>query len=500
MRRTLCIMTAISVIMAMGTPVFAMGDAGGLGEPAPNGAVAGMPDVGHVAAQRVSTKGIGATEGKALLDALKTAVMEINGTTISVNDISTQGNADAHLTAQDSAGDSSSVDAYFQSRSFLHQVSQWSGGMIDHFMITKVQKPGFFDKQFTVSVDAYINKFHVAKSSAKKLKIVIAPVHVGQPSYYIAGTEFSANRLSAEITREMANALVQSGRFDVLDRSGDPAVEQELDLIGSGKADKQNLAKLNQTIPADVVLLGNIESVEYLRHSQSLAISDRPLVSYDGRWAFSDRVVNVTTSAVISSGEFVGAFPKVGPTTMPINVDPGRLLATVENAVVTRAVAQLIREVYPITVVSIQGDVVILSQGGDSLRIGEAYQLVKAGQLLRDPQTGEPIGHIKMPVGTLMVDRVDERLAYGHLLDGHLTSLATDGSVRVGEAVAELMAHHVSKANTARVGVVEQDFPGEKDRETTAGGDRLGGSKQRQVGGEAPKVVQPVAPKDDPNW
>lgn len=68
--------------------------------PASTPAVAAMPDVGHVSAQKVSTQGVGATEEQALLEALKTAVMEVNGTTISVADLSVREDAQAHLQAR----------------------------------------------------------------------------------------------------------------------------------------------------------------------------------------------------------------------------------------------------------------------------------------------------------------------------------------------------------------------------------------------------------------
>ncbi len=399
-------------------------------------AVAAMPDTGHVTALKISTQGSGSSEEQALLEALKSAVMQVNGTTISVADLSVKGDAQEHLQAHDSNGDSARFDAYLHSEDFVHAVAAQSGGVIDHFTITKVDKPRFLSKQYTVAVDAFINQFHAAKGSAKKLKIVVAPVRVPQASYDIGGVQVSGATLSSELTRRMTTALVQSGRFDVLDRASDPAVAKELELIGSGGTDRVNLARLNQTIPADVVLASSIDTLGYSRHSQTLVISDRPLVSYDGRWAFSDKIINVTTSELMSSGQFDGQFPAVAPTTMPVTVDGARLLASAEEQIAHDAVAQAIREIYPVTVVSIQGTTVILSQGGASVHAGADYTLMKAGQLIKDPQTGETIGHAKTPVGVIQIDRVDDKLSYGHLVSGNPATLATDGSVRLGEQVA----------------------------------------------------------------
>lgn len=478
---------------------------------ASNPAVAAMPDVGHVSAQKIATQGVGATEEQALLEALKTAVMEVNGTTISTADLSVREDVQEHLQANDSNGNSASVDAYLQSKDFIHAIAQRSGGVIDHFKITKVESPGVLNKSYRVSIDAYIDKFHSAKSSAKKLKIVVAPVRASLSSYNIGGMQISGEKLSEEITKRITDALVQSGRFDVLNRSSDSQVQQELQLISSEQTDKQNLAKLNQTIPADVVLVGSIDSLAYTRHSRDLAISDRPLVSYDGHWAFSDKVINVTTREVMSSSQVSGDFPSVAPTTMPISVDAQGLLATAEGKIVSEAVSKLIRELYPITVVAIQGNVVVLSQGGSSLEVGKTYQLMKAGALIKDPQTGETIGHIKTPVGAIQVDRVDEKLSYGHLVSGSLTALATDGSVRIGDALspvvavtasAESRAQHNPSSNAKILSrptqtQVEEPAPPTDVHHRAAASNRKNRPETQKDGalqGSAPP------PKTDPNW
>jgi len=477
--------------------------------PASAPAVAAMPDVGHVSAQEVSTQGVGATEEQALLEALKTAVMEVNGTTINIADLSLKENAEAHVQASDSDGNSGHADAYLQSQDFIHAISQQSGGVIDHFKITKVESPGLLSKTYKVSIDAYINKFHAANASAKKLKVVVAPIRVSLPSYDVGGLQVSADKLSAEITQGITNALVQSGRFDVLSRSDDPAVAQELQLISSGQTDKQNLAKLNQTIPADVVLAGSIDSLAYIRHSQDLAISDRPLVSYDGHWAFSDKVINVTTSEVMGSSQISGDFPSVAPTTMPVSVDSQGLLAAAEKKIVTDAVSQLIRQIYPITVVSVQGGTIVLSQGGSSLQVGKTYQLMKAGALIKDPQTGETIGHIKTPVGVVQIDRVDDKLSYGHLVSGSAAELTTDGSVRVGDPVASMVAAASAPvqpakqipATTQQAARQSHTKSGLTGRSAQPGNTHV---RPNHVHGQGESNSQPVeqapSPKADPNW
>lgn len=397
--------------------------------------VAVMTDTGHVEAQKISTQGSGSTEAEALTDALKKAVMQVNGTAISMASLSINGNADAHIQASNSAGQTYSEDDYLQSKENMEAVAQSSGGLIDHFTITKVDKPSLLSKGYMVSIDAYINKYHAAGASSKKLKIIVAPIHSSQGTYQIGDLQISRDELSKKITQRIENALVQTGRFDVLNRDSNPEIDQELNLISSGETDKSNLAKLNQTIPADAILIGSIDAMNYDKHSQTLTISDHPLVSYDGHWGISSKIVNVITRETINSDQFSGDFPKVGPTTLPTSVDSQGLLSKAEDSMANQIASQVVKELFPITIVSIQGDTIVLSQGVSSVHEGQSYQLMKAGQEIKDSQTGEVIGHVKSPAGILMIDRVDDKMSYGHLTGGTVTALAADGSVRLDKAV-----------------------------------------------------------------
>lgn len=440
------------------------------------------------------------------MEALKTAVMQVNGTSISVADLSVEEKTSAHMEAKDSDGNAASLDASLQSQTFMHAVAQRSGGVIDHFTITKIEKPGLLNKQYTVFVDAYINKFHAAAGSAKKLKIVVAPVRLSQAQYDVGGLQVSAATLSDDLTQRITNALVQSGRFDVLNRDANPAVAEELQLISSGGTDKKNLAKLNQTIPADVVLAPSLDALAYTRHSQNLAISDRPLVSYDGHWAFSDKIINVTTSELMGSAQFQGDFPKVSPTTMPVNVDGQGLLAAAEDKIVNDAVAQIIQDLFPITVVSVQGNVVVLSQGGSALEVGKTYRLMQAGQLIKDPQTGEVIGHVTMPIGEVAIDRVDDKLSYGHLVQGSPSSLATNGSVRIGKVVAtsDDVASSASASSNGSDGAPH--IAATKNSKSVQGAGEnnrapsLTAKPPQQTGQQQPQDGAAPPPKTDPNW
>ena len=58
---------------------------------------------------------------------------------------------------------------------------------------------------------------------------------------------------------------------------------------------------------------------------------------------------------------------------------------------------------------------VILSQGGQAVKVGASYFIVSLGKELKDPQTGESLGRTETACCDVLIDRVSSNLAYGHL-------------------------------------------------------------------------------------
>ena len=72
-------------------------------------------------------------------------------------------------------------------------------------------------------------------------------------------------------------------------------------------------------------------------------------------------------------------------------------------------------QTFPITVASREGNRVILSQGGQSVREGARYALVSLGQEIKDPQTGQSLGRTEYDCCEVVIDKVTPTMSQGHL-------------------------------------------------------------------------------------
>jgi len=381
-----------------------------------------VPDVGKLTTVKVNAEGFGGSAGEAVGEAMRLAILQVNGASFDMSSLNVKYGLDATM-GQDSAS--------LRASSFVEAVRQRSGGVIQSLRIVTLTEPDTKNLRFKAQIEADIAKFDTPESM-KKVKLVIAPLTFDSSSLNMGDKTLPAAQVAAALRQRIVDALTNTGRFAVLDRDSDPAVQAELDRITSGQAPSAETAKLSQASSADLVWMGHVGQLQYDRHARRLQTSDRELVNYSGGWALTEKLVNVATRQVALSDSLRGEAPSTEPTTLGSNVDSDKVLADMTDELVKQVVASVLQGTFPVSVVSRDGMSVVLSQGGQALRAGARYDVVKLGKEVKDPQTGQSLGRADAPCCTVVVDRVATNLSYGHLegVTGSLDALP-DGSLQV---------------------------------------------------------------------
>jgi len=398
-------------------------------------AAAPVPDVGKLESVKVTSEGFGATASEAVSEAMKLAILQVNGAAIDMSSINTRFGLDVTLN-QDSAS--------LRGNSFSDAVRQRSGGVIQNFRVTDLSEPMLPRGKFKATIEAGIAKF-AAPTDLKKIKLVVAPLRLDRASVVVGDRSYPAAQVAANMRQRILDALVQTGRFAVLDREFSPDLQQELDMIASGNSPSAEMAKLSQAVSADLIWSGRINGLAYNRHARQLRTSNRELVSYSGGWSVTQKLVNVATRQVMTSDSLRGVAPSTEPTTLSRGVDSDRILGNMTTEIVNGVVASILTRTFPITIVSLQGTNAILSQGGQAVRPGAHYAVVTMGSEMKDPQTGQSLGRTESPCCELVIDRVTPNLSYGHIenAQGTLDNLLP-GALQVREPLA-----FVAKAQAA---------------------------------------------------
>lgn len=371
--------------------------------PAQGAPVAPVPDVGKLTTVPVKADGTGRSPGEAVNEAIKLAILQANGASVDMS-------SEQFKFALDVATpfDSGSIRA----ASFAEIVAQKSKGAVTGFSVSSLTGPDA-NGLYKASIEASVAKF-VAPADSKKLKVVVAPIKIDMTQIELGDTTIPADKVAQDIRQQVIDALSQTGRFSVLDRDTSD-VQGELDLISSGQAPAAEIAKLSQAMSADVVWVGHINSLSYHKTARKLETSDRELVSYGGGWSVSQRIVNVATRQLLEADTLEGQAASIRPTTLGARFDSSQTLREMETDIVGNIVSATLMRTFPVTVISRDGNNVVLSQGGQSVKETARYQLVSMGAEMKDPQTGESLGRVETPCCEVVIDRVTPKMSYGHL-------------------------------------------------------------------------------------
>lgn len=257
-------------------------------------------------------------------------------------------------------------------------------------------------------------------AAAKLTRVVVAQPQVDSTSYRVGDNLVPSAAITSTIQAKVSEALTQTHRFTVLDRNSDPLIDAELQRIQSGNDTPADSARLGQQLATDLIVIPTINRFEYIRHERPLRLADRTLVSYSGGAEVSFRVVSAVTGQIVMSKSFDYTFPATSPTTLGISVDGDQLAIQMMNSVDRDIIAAILQSTYPLSVLEVQGQNVIINQGGDAVRSGATYQAVFLGKPIVDPQSGQTLGPAETPCCSVEIDRVTPHLSYGHFTQAGL--------------------------------------------------------------------------------
>lgn len=374
-------------------------------------------DVGKVEEVEVSGIGAGINPSVAVNAALKSAITQVNGTVVDASSINFNLDAKSSVKVDiesTNEKDTAKATATLQSQAFAESIISQSKGTVSSFKVVKVNPPKSEGGYYNVEILAKIAKFK-KPIDAGKIRIVVMPIKSSQSNFNIGGVNVNANDTLDPIRQQIIDSLTQSGRFTVLDRQFDSEVQSEIGMITNGQTSSDDMAKLSQALSADLIWVGSVNSLSYDKNIKKLQASERELISYSGNWSITQRLINLTTRQVMLSDTFKGEFPTVSPTTLGASVNEKSAIANVQAEIVKKAIDSIILKIFPISIVSIDGDSVVISQGEGSVAEGDRYKVVKLGKEIKDPQTGQSLGNMESVCCEVVINRVTPKLSYGQI-------------------------------------------------------------------------------------
>jgi curli biogenesis system outer membrane secretion channel CsgG len=270
-----------------------------------------------------------------------------------------------------------------------------------------------------------------------KKRIAVAKFDaVGAYAAYFTGVDIGGG-MSAQLT----TALVESGRFVVVERAVLGEIQREQQLGAQRLATPELAAQAGKLLDAQMLIVGSVTEFEQAAKGGGMSIGlGGPLAgaglggkAVEGHVGMDIRLVDTTTGQVLTSKRAEARVPasdvSLKITARDVNFGGEAFnktpLGQAARKAIEEAVALIVREmeVVPWTgrVADLLGDRVLVNAGRDmSLRPGMVLTVSGVVKVVTDPATGASLGVIEAPLGEIQIEQVQEKFSTARLLTGSL--------------------------------------------------------------------------------
>ena len=217
--------------------------------------------------------------------------------------------------------------------------------------------------------------------------------------------------LQERFRARIESLLTQGRRFAVLDRRAGDLYEQEKRLLQSADVDAAEGARLGKVLGADYLLYGTVDriAVEERRTNIQLTGESRTSVLAAAQVRFSVLAVATRQIKWSSAVDLVHDADE--------EWWPEQLAEAVLDDAAARIVDELTENIYPPMVLQVMGGgAVAVNRGGNTVAAGDLFEVFALGPVLIDPDTGESLGRLEMPVGVVRITTVKPKYSVAQIV------------------------------------------------------------------------------------
>ena len=286
-------------------------------------------------------------------------------------------------------------------KSYNEEIARISGGTFDSYEVISNSKQGDEYKVVVLIKKTTTTKKYKApgQSASNRRSITV----------FNATPDINKRGIGNNLQQQIITDLLQSRKFNVLERDTPGYYEMEKSLIKSGDAASDEIYKLKNVLATDYILLFSISDINGGAKKSNLTgktkvevemkVDYRVLLFATRQIKFSNTLVMKTTIKDDS----------ITADTALIEQIAGRISSDILNAI------------YPLKVASVENGEVVFSQ---TLNQGDTYECFALGKAIKDSYTKETTGRVETKSGDIEVVRSTPKLSYAKI---------TSGSVKVGD-------------------------------------------------------------------
>ncbi|EAL9886820.1 hypothetical protein D0742_02300 [Campylobacter jejuni] len=301
-------------------------------------------------------------------------------------------------------------------KSFNDEIRCATKGSFDSYeVISKIQTNDGFNVKVVIKKTTTTKKYQAPGLSADNRRSI---------TVFDSTPDAAKRGIGSALQQKIISDLLQSRKFNVLDRDSSGYYEMEKALIKSGDAASDEVYKLKNVLATDYILLFSISGLEGKQKTSNLTGQSKTeievIVDY--------RVLLFATRQIKFSNTL----------SMKVNLKDNSLSANEAalKQIANRIAGDILNAIYPLKVASVENNEVVFSQ---SLNQGDVYECFALGKAIKDTYTKENIGRVESKTGSIEITRTSPKLSYAKI---------TEGSVKVGDICRPLIGSNSGNGYT----------------------------------------------------
>ncbi|MBZ7986918.1 CsgG/HfaB family protein [Campylobacter canadensis] len=338
-------------------------------------------------------EGTGLTREDAINNAIIEAIGKMNG--VSINSIKKSNTS----VSTDNSG-SNIQDNYNK------QISTATKGRADTYEINSIEQDenGKYLANVTIFKTTTTKKYKTPNTDNRR-----------SISVFDSTPDPTKSGIGSALQQKIISALLQSRKFNVLDRETSGYYEMEKALIKSSDAASDEVYKLKNVLATDYILLFTISELEGKQKTSNLTGKSKTeievIVDY--------RVLLFATRQIKFSNTL----------SMKVNIKDNSLSANEAalKQIANRISGDILNAIYPLKVAAVENNEVVFSQ---SLNQGDVYECFALGKAIKDAYTKENTGRVESKTASIEITRTSPKLSYAKI---------TEGKVKVGDICRPLI-------------------------------------------------------------
>ena len=346
----------------------------------------------------IKAKGIGSSYTEALNNSLSNAIAQVNGRSIETQ-TSLKKISQSISTNKDSS--------YYSSKEFQKTIKEQTQGYVSNFRVLNEDISS--NNVVTISISAKIGKYKLKKSAQRK-RIAVMPFYYFDKSFKLMDDVVSNNKVDDLLIQNLISYLVQTRKFTVLDREYINHQNSELSIIKTNQTNIEETVKLGQKLFSDYIMVGTLQKLYTEEKTIKIKNSNNSVSSNKAFIEFSYRIIDVPTSQIMFSDDYIGVFDI-----------KEKEIVSIEGHIIKRASLEIgstiLNAIYPLRLEKISGDIAYIGQGGLEIEMSQEFTIIELGEKIKDSYTNEYIGRAQKEVGKLEISQVSAKLSSGKIVE-----------------------------------------------------------------------------------